>query len=1239
MRRLIKIELGINEINEIEIEKITQGDINSNFINLVFKNIDINNYKLLSFFKSKNEEKPIVADEIKEISNSVNVAIPNIFMKKSQKIDVEFALKSKLDNSLLTVNKRLELEVIPTINGTYLSAIAGENLNLTIEEQIQRIEDITKDIDVIVKDAAKEVVSEQLQGAIADVEQGIREQGALSVVLIENLRDKTLELLETTKNNKVDEFKSYLEQESANVKSEIETVKNNTLEEITNSATDISNQIVEDVKKVLDEHKKQVVDAVNLAGSEQKTELTKAKDDFIKLLDAKATEIIERGHLQIVEALETFIAQKKKELDDYELEKETQLNNFNETQKKELQDETEKSKSAITEHGNIERDRIIKEVAAGTDGEKEKLNTHVTTVNIPALDEHEKKKEKELDDYNLTKKSELDEHTNDKKSELDTYNSEKKSELDTHTTKKQEALDNHVTTVNEVALNNFTDKKKEDITTHTDSQKEILNNHVETTNKKILTDFTEEKKGDLDTHKNLKAGELDKHTNDKKSDLDTHTEKKKGELDTYNSEKKSELDSYVDETSKVALDAYEKTKEGELNTHTTKKTAEINKHVEDKKLELDKHTETKKGDIDTHITTELEKTTTAKKEELETYTTTKKGDIDTHVVTKNGELDKYEKSKEKEFEGFTASRVQGFETELDGVLESKKGIITQHTDEQVKRVTDEGTKQLGLIGQATGGLSERVDALETDKFDKGGVSADYDTAKKVEDKIKALENRPQGDFLEKGGYVGTAQDLKDSIDTKVENATFNQEKEKINTSLSTKVENSVFEQEKENINNDLATKVAIEIFTQELAKKLGKTENAASATKLLNSILINLAGAISGSVQVDGSKNVTIQTTLNGIHADKITEGTISVDRLPKSAFSEFLPVANKTARLALTKTQVQNGDTVKEADTGRMYLVIDDSKLNQEAGYQEYTTIVSWASITGKPSEFPAEEHTHEQYATTTQLNQGLASKSPVNHTHTKEEISNFPQSLKNPYSLSISLNGTKKWTYDGNTAIDANITTASLNVYNKNEVDSKLAEKAPMQHTHPNVYYDKSEIDNKLGGKANAAHIHGSNNINSMSGYVKGSNAGAINTSDTLNEAIAKLENKLEDKANASHSHPEYLLKTGNSTINGNLTVIGTVYSNNNITAYSDVRLKRNLVKLNSSVIDKLKLVEFFNYEMIDDETHRKRVGVKAQDLEFLFPELIFEDEHGFKTVDYTGLNTYFSYAIQQQLKGSGE
>ena len=48
--------------------------------------------------------------------------------------------------------------------------------------------------------------------------------------------------------------------------------------------------------------------------------------------------------------------------------------------------------------------------------------------------------------------------------------------------------------------------------------------------------------------------------------------------------------------------------------------------------------------------------------------------------------------------------------------------------------------------------------------------------------------------------------------------------------------------------------------------------------------------------------------------------------------------VANQTARFALTKTQIQNGDTVKQIDTGVMYFVIDDTNLNNAAGYTEYT-------------------------------------------------------------------------------------------------------------------------------------------------------------------------------------------------------------------------------------------------------------------------------------------------------------
>ena len=50
---------------------------------------------------------------------------------------------------------------------------------------------------------------------------------------------------------------------------------------------------------------------------------------------------------------------------------------------------------------------------------------------------------------------------------------------------------------------------------------------------------------------------------------------------------------------------------------------------------------------------------------------------------------------------------------------------------------------------------------------------------------------------------------------------------------------------------------------------------------------------------------------------------------------------------------------------------------------------------------------------------------------------------------------------------------------------------------------------------------HNHGSDIINQMTGYVKGTSSANITTSDTLNSAIGKLENKVDGKANSTHTH----------------------------------------------------------------------------------------------------------------------
>lgn len=99
------------------------------------------------------------------------------------------------------------------------------------------------------------------------------------------------------------------------------------------------------------------------------------------------------------------------------------------------------------------------------------------------------------------------------------------------------------------------------------------------------------------------------------------------------------------------------------------------------------------------------------------------------------------------------------------------------------------------------------------------------------------------------------------------------------------------------------------------------------------------------------------------LDASKLT-GTIDMARLPQGALERCVVVEDDEARLALTTTQVQKGDTVKVTDTGLMYMVVDDTKLSSEDGYVEYTagaaSTVPWSGITGKPSTFAPTAHSH---------------------------------------------------------------------------------------------------------------------------------------------------------------------------------------------------------------------------------------------------------------------------------------
>lgn len=105
-------------------------------------------------------------------------------------------------------------------------------------------------------------------------------------------------------------------------------------------------------------------------------------------------------------------------------------------------------------------------------------------------------------------------------------------------------------------------------------------------------------------------------------------------------------------------------------------------------------------------------------------------------------------------------------------------------------------------------------------------------------------------------------------------------------------------------------------------------------------------------------------STITSLNASKLF-GTIDIARLPHGALERCVIVADDTARFALTTAKIQLGDTVKVNKTQKMYFVIDDSKLNSEAGYTVYTAgsaaSVPWSGITGKPSTYTPSVHSHK--------------------------------------------------------------------------------------------------------------------------------------------------------------------------------------------------------------------------------------------------------------------------------------
>jgi len=87
--------------------------------------------------------------------------------------------------------------------------------------------------------------------------------------------------------------------------------------------------------------------------------------------------------------------------------------------------------------------------------------------------------------------------------------------------------------------------------------------------------------------------------------------------------------------------------------------------------------------------------------------------------------------------------------------------------------------------------------------------------------------------------------------------------------------------------------------------------------------------------------------------------------------------------------------------------------------------------------------------------------------------------------------------------------------------------------------------------------------------------------------------------------------------------------------ITATSDIRLKTNIKPLPENILDKVEQLRgvYFNWKTEADMGNARQIGVIAQEVEKIFPELVITSPDGYKAVGYDRLGPILIEAIKEQ------
>ena len=408
-KRAIGATLGLERAKIIRDIKLTQGDRKSHVIYVgLGQDIEIKNYELLVFYSLPlTAQISTVVDKYELKDNNVEVYIPDIALKRTGTLTVEFALKHTTEDRLLTISEKLELEVIGTINGAILEALPGENIQLHIDQQLEKIDELLKQAD--------NKVNEYNNNAVDKTTAFNDNYNEKLELFNQNVTDKTEEMINSA-NDKATELATNAAEAATNKITAQQKISIKAVtDEATKQVTAITTKSEEEIERIQGTTN-QEIKKVTQAGNNQLGAITaKAGEEVERIQDItnqEVNKVTQEGNNQ----LGAITTKATEQIDLVSSEGRKQIGNV-ETQgnisKKLVEDAGTTVIESTTTALNQEKEKVVT-------GAKEEINTYVDSTSKTSIETY----------VNNTSKPDIDGYIeNTTKPGINAYIEEKKADL------------------------------------------------------------------------------------------------------------------------------------------------------------------------------------------------------------------------------------------------------------------------------------------------------------------------------------------------------------------------------------------------------------------------------------------------------------------------------------------------------------------------------------------------------------------------------------------------------------------------------------------------------------------------------------------------------------------------------------------------------------------------------------------------------------------------------------------